>query len=228
MAEGTALFTSHFPRRNSILVNAFKPSTVRFLLRKNWVVLKAGLFVKTESAQIVARVGERHGTGSKRFERRELRGVGGASARCLAAVTGTKAIGGAKRAGTRRNIAGLLGGIAAVAEVVERSAVGRRTVVGSNVGSILAEVAFHHFCLGGCCGKHCDGGQDELGGGFHWIVFFGGGSLVPEASAFDLVRSREPPTTLPSQARCGFLQKSLGRVGARVRPSLFTGTKRCN
>jgi hypothetical protein len=92
----------------------------------------------------------------------------------------------------------------------------------------LAEVAFHHFCLGGCGGKHCDGGQDELGGGFHEVVIFGGGSFVPEASAFDLVGSREPPTTLPSQAGCGFLQKSSGRVSARVRPSLFTVAKRCN
>ena len=68
MAGGTTLFASHFPRRNSILVTAFKPSAARFLASVKPSGLKAGLFVKTESAQVAALVGERHGTGANRFE----------------------------------------------------------------------------------------------------------------------------------------------------------------
>lgn len=71
-----------------------------------------------------------------------------------------------------RNVSRLLRWVTAIAQVIERNAVGGRSIIRRNVGSIAAEVAVDDFGLGGDGGGEDREGESEFGQCFHGVEFF--------------------------------------------------------
>lgn len=109
---------------------------------------------------------------------------------------------------TRRDVAGFLRGVAAIAVVVVRGAVGGRAGVAAHVGAVGAGVAIHPIGAGRGGGGEQDEGEGDFGQCFHSRVFVRG----PFRSAgggrrrFWFVHW-EQPSPMPSQSPGGFLQK---------------------